>query len=170
MCLFVWSEFADWVFLCSHLCWRQLLQVPVQPERGVCQRCVRPVPGDDRWQDMTFDPLRRLAVTQPVIVLLYFCFNFGGEDPRCTSPYLHRLCKRASDAGGWRKRRTDFGGNPSQWRWTGGCRLLSLIDSWQLSQDTVTRRTVSGHRDTDADLTPNQTLEKRGKVIFLTAF
>lgn len=58
----------------SYLCWWQLLQVPVQPERGVFQRCLRPVPGDDRWQNMTFQsmPLRRAQLQSRVFFFFFF--------------------------------------------------------------------------------------------------
>ncbi len=39
----------------SYLCWWQLLQVSVQPKRGVFKRCLRSVPGDDWREDLSID-------------------------------------------------------------------------------------------------------------------
>lgn len=75
------KEFADWVYSvlvfllsspCSHLCWWQLLQVPVQPERRMLQRCVRPVSGDDWWENMTFDPFETYYYT--TCLWFFLCF------------------------------------------------------------------------------------------------
>lgn len=65
----------------SHLCWRQLLQVPVQPERGVFQRRVRPVPGDDRWENMTFDPSGD-SLIHSLFFSFLFLLSFGWEGGR----------------------------------------------------------------------------------------
>lgn len=83
---------------CSHLCWRKLLQVPVQPERGVFQGRLRPVPGDDWWEDMTLWLPCRLTIRS-----LVFLFSEGGDVRWHIPPYLNRLCNRASKGG--RKKR-----------------------------------------------------------------
>lgn len=68
---------------CSHLCWRQLLQVPVQPERGVFQRRVRPVPGDDWWENMTPTPLQTCldAAWFPFFWTFFCCCGGDGRRP-----------------------------------------------------------------------------------------
>lgn len=97
------------VSLCSHLCWRQLLQVPLQPERGVCPGRVRPVPGNDRRENLTFDPRGDLT---PLLFLwrkgptLHFFFSSwqtlwkGASREGRTKGAKHRPAQRRPD--GWR--------------------------------------------------------------------
>lgn len=158
----MWPEFADCLALvslpptCSHLCWRQLLQVPVQSERGVFQRCVRPVPGDDWWENMTVDPSAKNLITQPGFFFFPFFYLWGGR--RTFVALLDGLCERASGVGRTNKEKDRLGKKMNMWKHQQGCRLLSLTDSLRI---------VSGPRDTDADLTPEpNTRGKEGKLFF----
>lgn len=157
----MWPELADYLTLvslpptCSHLCWRQLLQVPVQPERGVFQRCVRPVPGDDWWENMTFDPSAKSLITQPVFFFPFPFFNLWGGR-RTFVALLDGLCERASGVGRTNKEKHRLSKDEHAEAPTGMQTCLS--DSCRLCPDRGTQMLT---------WLPNQTLEIRGKVIFL---
>lgn len=144
----------------SHLCWRQLLQVPVQPERGLFQGCVCPVPGDDWWENMTVGLLLPNQFFFFFPPFAFFWFGRRREDPPppVALVILSDLVIEQQAKGG-----TKHNHKISKDEHVEVPTKMQIFFFFGLSQTPEDYLRTRGTRT----WLPNQTLEQRGNVIFL---